>query len=84
MLPRCRLSLSWSCTSDQGYGCPPFKRDRELGSERREAVRLLTGGGVWYLSGKVIKYDRNGGLGPLVYQLSDRAVLGSYAPRDKG
>ena len=31
----------------QGFGCSPIKRVRELGSERRETVRSLSGVGVW-------------------------------------
>ena len=42
--PRCRLFPSWSCRSGQGCGCSPVKGNRELGSVRRETVRLLTGG----------------------------------------
>ena len=30
----------------QGWGCSPIKRDRELGSERREAVCLISTGNV--------------------------------------
>ena len=52
LLHRCRLFLSWPCRSGQGCGCSPIKRDRELGSIRCEAVWLLTGGGVRYLSGR--------------------------------
>ena len=31
----------------QGWGCSPIKRDRELGSERCEAVCLISTGNVW-------------------------------------
>ena len=34
--PRCRLILTWGWRSSQGYGCSPFKKVRELGSNRRE------------------------------------------------
>ena len=30
-----------------------------------------------------LQYERNEVWGPLVYQLSDKAMLGSHAPRDK-
>ena len=33
----------------QGFGCSPIKAVRELGSERRETVRLLSAVGVGYL-----------------------------------
>ena len=33
--PRCRLNLSWGWRRSQGYGCSPFKKLRELGSDRR-------------------------------------------------
>ena len=46
LLHRCRLFLSWLCTSSQGCGCSPIKRDRELGSERCEAVCLISTGDV--------------------------------------
>jgi len=32
--PRCRLNLSWGWRRSQGYGCSPFKKLRELGSDR--------------------------------------------------
>ena len=35
----------------QGFGCPPIKVVRELGSERRETVRSLSVVGVGYLRG---------------------------------
>ena len=69
--------------SSQGYGGSPIKGDRELGLERRESVQMLTTGGVRCLSGREFKYERNELSGPLVYRLSDRAVPGSYALRDK-
>ena len=34
--PRCRLNLSRGWRRSQGYGCSPFKKLRELGSDRRE------------------------------------------------
>jgi hypothetical protein len=30
-----------------------------------------------------LQYERNEGSGPLVYQLSDKAMLGSHALKDK-
>ena len=38
---------------------------------------------VGYLKGRFFKYERNEEPEPLVYQLSDKASLGSYAPSDK-
>ncbi len=35
-------------------GCSPIKAVRELGSERRETVRSLSGVGVRYLRGAVL------------------------------
>ena len=49
--PRCRLIASWGCSRSQGLGCSPIKAVRELGSERRETVRSLSGAGVGYLRG---------------------------------
>ena len=46
LLHRCRLFLSWACRSAQGCGCSPIKRDREMGSERCEAVCLISTGNV--------------------------------------
>ena len=42
-LPRCRLSTSWGRRRSQGLVCSPIKVLRELGSERRETVRTLSG-----------------------------------------
>ena len=44
--PRCRLIASWGCSRSQWSGCSPVKAVRELGSERRETVRTLSGVGV--------------------------------------
>ena len=38
----------------KGLGCSPIKAVRELGSERRETVRSLSGVGVGYLRGAVL------------------------------
>ncbi len=35
-------------------GCSPIKAVRELGSERRETARSLSGAGVGYLRGAVL------------------------------
>ena len=40
-LPRCRLRISWRWRRCQGLVCSPIKILRELGSERRETVKLL-------------------------------------------
>ena len=45
---------SWDCSRSQGLGCSPIKAVRELGSERRETVRSLSGVGVGYLRGAVL------------------------------
>ena len=54
LAPRCRLVASWGCSRSQGLGCSPIKAVRELGSERRETVRSLSGVGVGYLRGAVL------------------------------
>ena len=54
LAPRCRLIASWSCSRFQGLGCSPIKAVRELGSERRETVRSLSGAGVGYLRGAAL------------------------------
>ncbi len=58
--------------SSQGWGCSPIKEDRELGSERREPVWLISAGSVGHLRGRSGEYERNTGSGPLVNQCSDR------------
>ena len=54
LAPRCRLVASWGCSRSQGLGCSPIKAVRELGSERRETVRSLSGAGGGYLRGAVL------------------------------
>ena len=54
LAPRCRLIASWGCSRSQGLGCSPIKAVRELGSERRETVRSLSGVGAGYLKGAVL------------------------------
>ena len=44
---------------------------------------MLSAGSVAYLKEKCPQYERNRVLAPLVYQLSDRALLGSHALVDK-
>ena len=51
LAPRCRLITSWGWRRSQGFGCPPIKVVRELGSERRETVRSLSVVGAGYLRG---------------------------------
>ena len=42
-------------------GCSPIKAVRELGSERRETVRSLSGAGGGYLRGlSLVREDRDG------------------------
>ena len=50
-------------------GCSPIKAVRELGSERRETVRSLSGAGVRDLRGAVLSTRGPGMDGPLVYLL---------------
>ena len=54
LAPRCRLIASWGCSRAQGLGCSPINAVRELGSERRETVRSLSGAGGGYLRGAVL------------------------------
>ncbi len=54
LAPRCRLIASWGCSRSQGLGCSPIKAVRELGSERREKVRSLSGAGVRCLRGAAL------------------------------
>ena len=54
LAPRCRLITSWGCSRSQGLGCSPIKVVRELGSERRETVRSLSGAGARCLKGAVL------------------------------
>ena len=54
LAPRCRLIASWGWSRSQGLGCSPIKAVRELGSERRETVRSLSGAGVRDLRGAVL------------------------------
>ena len=83
LLHRCRLFLSWACRSVQGWGCSPIKRDRELGSERCEAVCLISTRFVYCLRGRIFQYERNEEPTPLVYGSSDKVLPSSYALKDK-
>ena len=49
--PRCRLIVTWGRSRSQGLVCSPIKTIRELGSERRETARTLSGVGAWILEG---------------------------------
>ena len=71
LAPRCRLIASWGWSRSQGLGCSPIKAVRELGSERRETVRSLSGVGVGNLRGAVLR-QRTGMDRPLVYLLHDQ------------
>ena len=51
LAPRCRLIATWGGSTSQGLGCSPMKAVRELGSERRETVRSISGVGVRVLRG---------------------------------
>ncbi|QHO28132.1 uncharacterized protein DS421_7g214040 [Arachis hypogaea] len=51
LAPRCRFFATWGCSMFQGLGCSPIKAVRELGSERRETVRSISGVGVRALRG---------------------------------
>ena len=72
------------CSSTKGWCCSPIKGERELGLDRRETGWLLSNGCVSGLRGRWLQYERNELSVPLVYQLSDKALLGSYALDDKG
>jgi hypothetical protein len=56
--PRCRLIASWRGSTFQGLGCSPIKAVRELGSERRETVRSLSGAGDLIFEGVLLQYER--------------------------
>ncbi len=45
------LIATWGCSRSQGLGCSPIKAVRELGSERRETVRSISGVGARALRG---------------------------------
>jgi hypothetical protein len=51
LAPRCRLFATWGGSMFQGLGCSPIKVVCELGSERRETVRSISGVGVRALRG---------------------------------
>ena len=59
-------------------GCSPIKAVRELGSERSETVRSLSGVGVGYLRGAALSTERTGMDWPLVdllhYQMHGRVA----------
>ena len=67
-------------------GCSPIKAVRELGSERRETVRSLSGVGVGYLRGAALQYESPGVdlrllVDLLYYQMHGR--VGPKPGRDK-
>ena len=51
LAPRCRLIAARSGSTFQELGCSPIKAVRELGSERRETVRSISGINVKILRG---------------------------------
>ena len=57
-------------------GCSPIKAVRELGSERRETVRSLSGVGVGYLRGAVLSTRGPGCTVPgcLIQKMNDKLV----------
>ncbi len=57
----------------QGWGCTPIKRERELGSDRRETGRILPTRRAGRLKVAENQYERNILRAPLVYRLSDKA-----------
>lgn len=40
--PRCWIAISWRCSRFQGLDCSSIKMVRDLSSERRETVRILS------------------------------------------
>src|SRR5947209_6116221 len=71
LAPRCRLVATWGGSTSQGLGCSPIKAVRELGSERRETVRSISGMGVGELTGAVLSTRGPG--------RTDRQCTGCYA-----
>ncbi len=63
-------------------GCSPIKAVRELGSERRETVRSLSGVGVGYLRGAVLS-TRGPGWTAAGGSVAAKAWPSSQAGRDK-
>ena len=74
LAPLCRLIASWVCSRSQGLGCSPIKAVRELGSERRETVRSLSGVGVGYLRGAVLSTRGPGWTGRWLICCSARSI----------
>ena len=77
LAPRCRLIATWGGSTSQGLGCSPMKAVRELGSERRETVRSISGVIVRALREAFHSTRGPGTDVPLVYQFSyqrDRCV----------
>src|SRR3712207_4047955 len=61
LAPRCRLIATWGGSTSQGLGCSPIKAVRELGSERRETVRSISGVGARVLRGVLLSTRGPGG-----------------------
>jgi hypothetical protein len=78
LAPRCRLITSRNWKRLQGFGCSPIKVVRELGLERREAVRSLSVVGVRKLRETDFSTRglRRGNL--WCTSCSSKALLGSY------
>ena len=53
-IARCLIIRRRAAVGVQGWGCSPIKRDRELGSERCEAVCLISTGSVGCLKGRTL------------------------------
>jgi Family of unknown function (DUF6467) len=84
LAPRCRLITSWSCSRFRGLSCSLIKVVRELGSERRETVRSISGMGVGVLMRRFLSTRGPAKRVPIVYQFSlQREMLGSHALVDK-
>ena len=70
LAPRCRLIISRDGKTSQGFGCSPIKMVRELGSERREAVRSLSTNSFGHFYGYISSTRGPELWGSLVHQLS--------------
>jgi len=78
LAPRCRLTLSWGWRRSQWSGCSPVKRVRELGSERRETVRSLSGASVGYMRRALVSTRGLRGRNPWCASCSRRAGAASW------
>ena len=68
---------------DQGWGCSPIKRDRELGSERCETVCLISTGDVRMSDGKGVIVREELALDASGLSVIRQGKQSSYALRDK-